>query len=173
MLRAADRTNSAGDAFVKLQARGRQATVYPPEQFTLRDSSPSGTVYSPEQFLRAGLCLAQELLLTFHERPLKKEVPPLLAEVRLSPAEHQGSFVIAVGKEDDGGELEEEIVWDREIDGGFPELKELKARVRDALAEGGEFDLGHSEQREEEEGKAGGEITEEEKEEMRRMWGVN
>jgi hypothetical protein len=64
VLRAADRTNSAGDAFVKLQARGRQATVYPPEQFTLRDSSPSGTVYSPEQFLRAGLCLAQELLLT-------------------------------------------------------------------------------------------------------------
>ena len=50
VLRAADRTNSAGDAFVKLQARGRQATVYPPEQFTLRNSPPSGTVHPPKLF---------------------------------------------------------------------------------------------------------------------------
>lgn len=72
--------------------------------------------------LRAGW-LAQELLSTFSDD---------LLEVALIPAETSGTFVITV----DG-----EQVWEREQDGGFPEAKILKQRVRDKLDP--TRDLGH------------------------------
>lgn len=66
--------------------------------------------------------MAQELLSTFGEE---------LGEVALVPGTG-GVFAIAY----DG-----EIVWNRIADGGFPDAKVLKQRVRDRLDPG--RDLGH------------------------------
>ena len=74
--------------------------------------------------------MAQELLSTFREEIGGVEIVP----DRSSPG---GEFVVATG---DG-----KIVWDRKRDGGFPEIKVLKQRVRDMCVEG--KDLGHNERR--------------------------
>ncbi|MDK1288293.1 SelT/SelW/SelH family protein [Pseudoalteromonas umbrosa] len=71
--------------------------------------------------LRSGW-LAQELLSTFSDD---------LKEVSLSPAS-KGVFQIYYN---------DELIWCRLVDGGFPEAKELKRRVRDKLDPG--RDLGH------------------------------
>jgi selenoprotein W-related protein len=71
--------------------------------------------------LRAGW-MAQELLSTFGEE---------LGSVALVPGTG-GIFAIRV----DG-----ELVWERKRDGGFPDVKALKQRVRDAFDP--ERDLGH------------------------------
>ncbi|MBN8412212.1 MULTISPECIES: SelT/SelW/SelH family protein [Halomonas] len=71
--------------------------------------------------LRSGW-YAQELLSTFGEE---------LAEVTLVPS-HGGQFEIHV---------DDEVIWERKQDGGFPDIKSLKQRVRDAIAPG--RDLGH------------------------------
>ena len=68
---------------------------------------------------------AQELLSTFEAD---------LGEVALIPAEPAGVFQVAV----DGV-----LVWDRKAEGGFPQPKQLKQRVRDRIAPG--RDLGHAE----------------------------
>ncbi|PSS00976.1 Rdx type Seleno protein, partial [Coniella lustricola] len=60
---------------------------------------------------------AQELLSTFSTA---------LGEVALQPSTG-GTFSC--------------VLWDRKIDGGFPETKELKRRVRDVIEPG--RDLGH------------------------------
>ncbi len=72
--------------------------------------------------LRAGW-LAQELLTTFESE---------LSEVALRPG-RGGVFEVR---------LDGEPVWSRAEQGRFPELKELKQRVRDRVAPG--RDLGHS-----------------------------
>ena len=66
---------------------------------------------------------AQELLTTFEED---------LAEVALRPG-HGGVFDVHVG---------DALVWSRQDEGRFPELRELKQRVRDIVAPGRA--LGHS-----------------------------
>lgn len=71
--------------------------------------------------LRAGW-YAQELLQTFGES---------LEEVSLAPS-HGGRFEIR---------LDQELLWERVRDGGFPEIKVLKRLVRDHLDP--ERDLGH------------------------------
>ena len=71
--------------------------------------------------LRAGW-MAQELLSTFAGD---------LGEVALAPSTG-GAFHIAV----DG-----EVVWERKRDGGFPDVKTLKQRVRDRIDP--HRDLGH------------------------------
>lgn len=71
--------------------------------------------------LRAGW-MAQELLQTFPEE---------LGGVLLKPGTG-GVFQIGVG---------DERIWCRKEDGGFPELPELKRRVRDHACPG--RDLGH------------------------------
>lgn len=58
---------------------------------------------------------AQELLSTFPEE---------LGEVALAPGT-SGMFRI---------EVDGQLLWCRERDGGFPEIKELKQRVRDIIA---------------------------------------
>ena len=67
--------------------------------------------------------LAQELLTTFEDD---------LAEVALVPG-RGGVFEVRV---------DDETVWSRSADGGFPQPKELKQRVRDIVAPG--RSLGHS-----------------------------
>jgi selenoprotein W-related protein len=66
--------------------------------------------------------MAQELLSTFSEE---------VSEVALRPATG-GAFQI---------EVEGEIIWERKRDGGFPDVKTLKQRVRDRLSP--DRDLGH------------------------------
>ena len=38
--------------------------------------------------------------------------------------------------------VDDEVVWDREVDGGFPDLGRLKRMVRDRVSPG--RDLGHT-----------------------------
>lgn len=68
---------------------------------------------------------AQELLTTFTED---------IHGVLLHPSEINGTFRISV----DGKEI-----FERKKDGGFPEIKELRQRVRDIVNP--EKELGHSE----------------------------
>ena len=72
--------------------------------------------------LRAGWT-AQELLTTFQAE---------IGEVALVPGTG-GIFDVRVG---------EQIVWSRAAEGRFPEMKELKQRLRDVIAPG--RTLGHS-----------------------------
>ncbi|BBM02137.1 SelT/SelW/SelH family protein [Microbulbifer sp. GL-2] len=66
--------------------------------------------------------MAQELLYTFADD---------LQQVALQPGTG-GVFEVCIG---------ENLIWERKRDGGFPEAKELKRRVRDLLFPG--RDLGH------------------------------
>jgi selenoprotein W-related protein len=70
--------------------------------------------------------MAQELLSTFGQD---------LGEVALIPGTG-GVFEIRVG---------DELIWERKRDGGFPEAKVLKQRVRDIVWP--ERDLGHSDRK--------------------------
>lgn len=65
---------------------------------------------------------AQELLSTFEEE---------LSGVTLVPAKG-GLFEIRIGKK---------LIWSRKKEGGFPEVKELKKRVRDIVSPG--KNMGH------------------------------
>ena len=67
--------------------------------------------------------MAQELLSTFEQE---------LGGVTLMPGSTSGIFEIRLG---------ETRIWSREHDGGFPDAKELKKRVRDQIGPG--RDLGH------------------------------
>ncbi|KAF7545778.1 hypothetical protein G7046_g9480 [Stylonectria norvegica] len=75
---------------------------------------------------------AQELLSTFSTA---------LGEVALQPATG-GTFIVSITHQPaDATALVTAALWDRRTDGGFPETKELKRRVRDVIAPG--RDLGH------------------------------
>ncbi len=71
-----------------------------------------------------------------------------LGEVALQPSTG-GTFVVtiqhtaAAAQDASGSEAGEKkaVLWDRKVDGGFPETKELKRRVRDVIEPG--RDLGH------------------------------
>ncbi|MGY2050978.1 SelT/SelW/SelH family protein [Methylobacterium sp. JK268] len=67
--------------------------------------------------------MAQELLSTFRDG---------LCEVALVPGTG-GAFAITCG---------EALIWERVRDGGFPDMKTLKQRVRDVVEPG--RDLGHA-----------------------------
>ena len=67
--------------------------------------------------------MAQELLTTFQDE---------IGELALLPGTG-GVFEIR---------LEQDVVWSRSTEGQFPEMKELKQRVRNRIAPG--RDLGHS-----------------------------
>jgi selenoprotein W-related protein len=70
--------------------------------------------------------MAQELLLTFDEE---------ITELALRPGTGGVFEVVANGK----------LIWSRKAEGGFPEITELKQRVRDVIAP--ERDLGHSDKK--------------------------
>ncbi|WP_375408049.1 SelT/SelW/SelH family protein [uncultured Methylobacterium sp.] len=95
------------------------------------ETSPASTVEKPRvaityctqcQWLLRAAWMAQELLSTFRDE---------IGEVALVPGTG-GIFVITCAGEP---------IWDRGRDGGFPDVKALKQRVRDRLAPG--RDLGH------------------------------
>lgn len=68
--------------------------------------------------------MAQELLQTFDG---------ILAGVTLIPDTEGGRFIVAI---------DDDVVWDRKVEGGFPDIKALKQRVRDKIAP--EQNLGHA-----------------------------
>lgn len=70
--------------------------------------------------------MAQELLTTFEDE---------LGEVALIPGSG-GIFEVRV---------DDTLIWSRKDEGRFPEIKELKQRVRDLVAP--DRDLGHSDRR--------------------------
>ncbi len=73
-------------------------------------------VYCPRcNWLLRSAWLAQELLMTFDH---------VLAEVALVPATEAGTFRITMA---------EHLLWERGKEGGFPQVKELKQRVRDLI----------------------------------------
>jgi len=85
---------------------------------------------------------AQELLSTFNTA---------LGEVALQPATG-GTFVVEIfyttaeptpndGNDGNDVQVQHHVLWDRKAEGGFPETKELKRRVRDIIEPG--RDLGH------------------------------
>ena len=67
--------------------------------------------------------MAQELLDTFGTE---------LDAVSLHPSEQSGKFEICV---------DQQRVWDRDQEGGFPQIKQLKRRIRDIIAP--DRQLGH------------------------------
>lgn len=75
------------------------------------------------RWLMRAAWMAQELLTTFEED---------LGEVALIPGAG-GIFEVRLG---------DQVVWSRKVEGGFPEIKVLKQRVRDKVAPG--KDLGHA-----------------------------
>ena len=81
-------------------------------------------LYCPKcRWLPRASWLSQELLWTFEQE---------IGEVALIPS-GSGTFIIkAAGI----------VVWDRKVDEGFPQPKELKQRVRDVISP--EKDLGHA-----------------------------
>ena len=78
------------------------------------------------QWLLRAAWLAQELLSTFGED---------LGKVSLVPASGGTFHIDCNGKQ----------IWERKRDGGFPEAKELKQRVRDEIDP--QRDLGHNDTR--------------------------
>ncbi|KAJ3166874.1 hypothetical protein HDU88_002960 [Geranomyces variabilis] len=109
----------------------------PPE--TARSKFPRIEIeYCPAcRWLLRAAWIAQELLTTF-----EKEV----GEVALQPGP-SGTFTVRIvtapsGDEDATAVPSSSLLWDRKKEGGFPEAKELKQRVRDVIAP--EKGLGHS-----------------------------
>ena len=68
--------------------------------------------------------MAQEILTTFEA---------VVGGVLLVPSEINGRFTI---------QADEQTIYDRKASGGFIEIKEIKQRIRDAIAPG--MSLGHS-----------------------------
>jgi len=116
----------------------RAAYVSPP---SLSGTDPNQHVGSTHTHVLTNPQFAQELLSTFSTD---------LGEVALQPTTG-GIFVVEIvtappsPDENRSGSpapaLQRRILWDRKADGGFPETKELKRRVRDVIQPG--RNLGH------------------------------
>jgi len=78
------------------------------------------------RWLARAAWMAQELLMTFDEE---------ITELALRPGTGGVFEVLANGK----------LVWSRKAEGRFPEITELKQRVRDVIAP--ERDLGHADKK--------------------------
>lgn len=91
---------------------------------TVRAGAAVRITYCPRcNWLMRSAWMAQELLNTFAEE---------LVEVALRPSSDSGVFTI---------ECNDRLVWERQRDGGFPDIKTLKQRIRDEIAP--HRDLGH------------------------------
>ncbi|KIK08584.1 hypothetical protein K443DRAFT_85093 [Laccaria amethystina LaAM-08-1] len=89
------------------------------------------------RWLHRASWIQTELFLTFP--------PPVIGTISLIPLntdETAGRFRLWLSILDSQAPL---LVWDRKVEGGFPELKVLKQRIRDLLQPG--KDLGHSDKK--------------------------
>lgn len=88
------------------------------------------------RWLHRATWISTELLVTFP--------PPVLRAVTVIPLtadDTAGRFRVWLKVEDDMPRL----MWDRKVEGGFPELKVLKQRIRDYVQPG--KSLGHSDRK--------------------------
>ncbi|KAI8995730.1 Rdx family-domain-containing protein [Gaertneriomyces semiglobifer] len=92
--------------------------------------------------------VGQELLTTFTDPKYagSSDTTCLLGEIALVPS-GKGIFIVnLITKNEEGtGDITVKCVWDRKVDGGFPDLKVLKQRVRDIIAPA--VGLGHSDKK--------------------------
>ncbi|EIW82236.1 hypothetical protein CONPUDRAFT_122925 [Coniophora puteana RWD-64-598 SS2] len=80
------------------------------------------------RWLHRATWVSTELLLTFP--------PPAIKGVSLLPLNSEdtgGRFRVWLHTTDPSGEAKATLVWDRKTEGGFPELKVLKQRLRDHI----------------------------------------
>ncbi|KAI1282183.1 Rdx family-domain-containing protein [Xylaria sp. FL0933] len=86
---------------------------------------------------------AQELLSTFSTSLGEVALQPATGGIFVVEISYADSNVQAVTTEtgDHSPMTQRRVLWDRKIDGGFPETKELKRRVRDVIEPG--RNLGH------------------------------
>ncbi|KAH7922894.1 hypothetical protein BV22DRAFT_1069718 [Leucogyrophana mollusca] len=89
------------------------------------------------RWLHRATWVSTELFLTFPPPALKG-----ISIVPLNSDETGGRFRVWL---DDGGDVPH-LMWDRKTEGGFPELKVLKQRIRDRIQPG--KSLGHSDRKE-------------------------
>ncbi|KAG2348671.1 hypothetical protein BDR05DRAFT_372663 [Suillus weaverae] len=122
------------------QAKGNPAldssTFIPP----LPLASPSITIEFCDRcrWLHRATWVSTELFLTFPPPALKA-----ISIIPLNSEETGGRFRVWLNLEDSPPQL----MWDRKIEGGFPELKDLKQRIRDHVQPG--KSLGHSDKKSE------------------------
>jgi selenoprotein W-related protein len=96
----------------------------PPATRTESGVARVSITYCPRcRWLLRAAWMAQELLTTFEQE---------LGEVALRPGA-QGIYEIRLG---------DEVIWSRAAEGRFPELREVKQRIRDRIAP--DRQLGHS-----------------------------
>ncbi|OTB08030.1 hypothetical protein M426DRAFT_317538 [Hypoxylon sp. CI-4A] len=123
------------DTFTTPSASSARDSPFPLPRVTIRFCTQC------KWMLRAAY-FAQELLSTFSTS---------LGEVSLQPSTG-GTFVVEIFYQDPNSSptttattqqptIQQRVLWDRKIDGGFPETKELKRRVRDTIEPG--RNLGH------------------------------
>ena len=86
--------------------------------------------------------IGQELLTTFASS--KDESERLLRSVALVPSKGNGGGVFRVTATPRASG-QQQLLWDRKVEGGFPEAKELKQRLRDIVNPS--QDLGHSDKK--------------------------
>ena len=86
--------------------------------------------------------IGQELLTTFASS--KDESERLLRSVSLVPSKGNGGGVFRVTATP-RATGQQQLLWDRKAEGGFPEAKELKQRLRDVVNPS--QDLGHSDKK--------------------------
>jgi selT/selW/selH-like putative selenoprotein len=113
-----------------------------PSTFLVPDLSGKTTIYIEFcdrcRWLHRASWVQTELFLTFP--------PPNIANIVLTPLnsdETAGQFRVWLSY---GAERALLLMWDRKMEGGFPELKVLKQRIRDKIQPG--KSLGHSDKKE-------------------------
>lgn len=110
---------------------GDDATEEPPVDNTGSGRPRVEIVYCTQcRWLLRAAWTAQELLLTFEDE---------LGGVTLIPG-RGGVFTVRIA-----GEAADALLWSRAAEGRFPEMKELKQRLRDRVAP--DRALGHSDRR--------------------------
>ncbi|KAM3070339.1 hypothetical protein ACMFMG_010170 [Clarireedia jacksonii] len=86
---------------------------------------------------------AQELLSTFSTDIGEVALQPSTGGTFIVSLYHAGKNDNAEGGKEENGEvkIQKHVIWDRKVEGGFPETKELKKRVRNIIDP--TRDLGH------------------------------
>ncbi|KAF9534423.1 Rdx family-domain-containing protein [Crepidotus variabilis] len=118
----------------------------------------SNPLLDPSSFIFPGLLSSTTLIIEFCDRCrwlhratwVQTELfltfpPPTIGCISLIPLNQEdtaGRFRVWLSKKDDSGP---QLIWDRKVEGGFPELKALKQRIRDVLEPG--KSLGHSDRK--------------------------
>ncbi|KIL68305.1 hypothetical protein M378DRAFT_72565, partial [Amanita muscaria Koide BX008] len=116
--------------------------------FVFPDSSNKTTI-TIEFCDRSRLCrlhratwIQTELCLTFPSPAIES-----IILIPLNADETAGRFRVWLSHGADLGAERAELMWDRKTEGGFPELKTLKQRIRDKIQPG--KSLGHSDKKSE------------------------